>query len=224
MTPTTLTAKSESAAPAGWFRVWNAAIGRLAEIGPLAFAVYCILAKHADRAGRCYPSIPRIASLVGVGERGVRKAIRKLASAGLVEVIARCDEEGRRSSNIYHLLPPSPPKLPGTRRQGPLNQETPGPGTDSRGDPEPTATRDPEPGAGGTRPILNYTHLTKPIEPSSCRKLRFDEADLATARWMFGRIRAIHAPHKEPNWKAWANSIRLMREQDKRTDADIRDL
>ncbi len=59
---------------------------------------------------------------------------------------------------------------------------------------------------------------------SSCRALRFDEADLATATWILDRLRIANPGHKQPNLKAWANTIRLIREQDKRTDAEIREL
>ena len=59
---------------------------------------------------------------------------------------------------------------------------------------------------------------------SSCRTLQFDEADSATASWMLGLIREVQPGFKEPSLDAWANSIRLMRERDNRTDAEIRDL
>jgi hypothetical protein len=64
-----------------------------------------------------------------------------------------------------------------------------------------------------------------PIEqhPSSSRaKLRFDVADRETASWMFGLIKALDGNHKQPNLDQWANDIRLTREQDHRTDAEIR--
>ena len=51
-----------------------------------------------------------------------------------------------------------------------------------------------------------------------------DSPDLELAKWMFGLIRQLQPNRKAPNFDNWANSIRLMREQDKRTPEDIRDL
>lgn len=39
---------------------------------------------------------------------------------------------------------------------------------------------------------------------------------------MFGLIQAMNPGHRKPNLDHWANDIRLMREQDHRTDEDIR--
>jgi hypothetical protein len=57
---------------------------------------------------------------------------------------------------------------------------------------------------------------------SSRPKLRFDEADKATAVWMFSLIQALDPKAKEPNFDKWANTIRLMRETDQRSDMEIR--
>jgi hypothetical protein len=61
-------------------------------------------------------------------------------------------------------------------------------------------------------------------EKASCRNLRFDEADSETAGWMFGKIQQINPGQKEPSFRAWANELRLIRERDGRTDAQIREL
>jgi hypothetical protein len=64
-----------------------------------------------------------------------------------------------------------------------------------------------------------------PIEGKpSCRNLRFDEADRVTAEWMLSLLEAINPGHKKPNLDKWANTIRLMRERDERTDEQIRQL
>jgi len=59
---------------------------------------------------------------------------------------------------------------------------------------------------------------------SSCRKLRFDEADMQTAQWMFSLIQDLEPGSKKPNYQNWANTIRLLRERDNRTDASIREV
>lgn len=45
--------------------------------------------------------------------------------------------------------------------------------------------------------------------------------DHAMARRMFEAVRVVAPTAKEPLWDAWANAIRLMREQDERTHAQI---
>jgi hypothetical protein len=59
---------------------------------------------------------------------------------------------------------------------------------------------------------------------SSRRKLRFDKADKATSEWMFSLILANNPEHKPPDIETWANALRLMREQDGRTDERIREV
>ena len=48
--------------------------------------------------------------------------------------------------------------------------------------------------------------------------------DIKTSQFMFDLIRSLNPKHREPNFESWANDIRLMRERDGRTDADIRSL
>ncbi len=45
--------------------------------------------------------------------------------------------------------------------------------------------------------------------------------DLKTAQFIFGRVMKINPTAAKPNWPAWANDIRLMREIDGRTLAEI---
>jgi hypothetical protein len=49
-------------------------------------------------------------------------------------------------------------------------------------------------------------------------------SDLETSRFIFNLIRTLNPKHREPNFKSWANDIRLMRECDRRTDEEIRAL
>jgi len=46
--------------------------------------------------------------------------------------------------------------------------------------------------------------------------------DEATAAWMFDIVLQLQPEHKRPNFAEWAKHIRLLRERDGRTDADIR--
>jgi hypothetical protein len=48
--------------------------------------------------------------------------------------------------------------------------------------------------------------------------------DVQAAQFIWGLIHQMQPDRKSPNLTKWANTIRLMRQQDKRTDSDIRDL
>ena len=59
--------------------------------------------------------------------------------------------------------------------------------------------------------------------PSSCQD-RFTDADLQTAEFILNRILDMQPNRKKPDLNKWADTIRLMRERDGRTDSEIRDL
>lgn len=94
----------------GWFRLPNEITDRIGDVGHLAFAAYCVLARHADAAGQCWPSVPRIARCCGCSDRAVQGALRRLVGAGLVEIAARHGDRGQ-TSNGYTLrnIPPVNP-------------------------------------------------------------------------------------------------------------------
>jgi hypothetical protein len=48
--------------------------------------------------------------------------------------------------------------------------------------------------------------------------------DERLSRWMLGKIREIHAGHREPNWKRWSREVRLLRTRDRRTHREIAEL
>lgn len=50
------------------------------------------------------------------------------------------------------------------------------------------------------------------------------ETDIQTAEWIFGLLLKMHPEHKKPNIDKWADEIRKLREVDKRTDSQIRQL
>lgn len=45
--------------------------------------------------------------------------------------------------------------------------------------------------------------------------------DLRCAEWLFAVVRSISSSAKQPNYAAWSNDIRLMRERDNRTHKEI---
>jgi hypothetical protein len=65
----------------------------------------------------------------------------------------------------------------------------------------------------------------KKEEKKTAEKRRsFSKEDLATADWIFKKILEFSPSHRPPDLHAWASTIRLMRERDNRTDAEVRDL
>ena len=92
----------------------------------------------------------------------------------------------------------------------------------ARGDPQQDSGGNSGGNSGGTPELHKRREHNKKDKKPSCRKLRFDEADRAIAQWMFGLIRKLNPDHKPPNLDAWANTVRLMREQDQRAPEDIR--
>jgi hypothetical protein len=94
-----------------WTWIYNAVIELIAEIGLVAFCVYVVLSQHADNDDRtCFPSMNRLAAIVGITPRAARKAIALLKAKGLI-TIERRSEKGRGFiSNRYKILAQSPRK------------------------------------------------------------------------------------------------------------------
>ena len=88
----------------GWSKLSNAAVERMAEVGPYGFAVYGVLLEHADQHGTAFPSAARIAQLTRMSRRHVFRAINSLEKAGWVRV-QRAAENGRPRPNRYLLMP-----------------------------------------------------------------------------------------------------------------------
>lgn len=68
----------------------------------------------------------------------------------------------------------------------------------------------------------SLSHSLSHSQKSSRQKLRFSEDDMAVASWMWEQIQQLASGQKPPNLNSWANVIRLMRECDNRTHAQIR--
>lgn len=78
--------------------------GLVAEMGPTAFAVWCVLLRHANGSGtRCYPSHATIAKQAGISVRSSMRAVEKLESLELIEVQRRQDD-ATKTRNVYLML------------------------------------------------------------------------------------------------------------------------
>lgn len=102
--------------------------------------------------------------------------------------------------------------------------------------PEEAGTRPPNSGTvpgrgqenGGqsdqTKPKQTQPNPTKANPTDFSRRLRFDEEDMGLAIWMFDLIQTMQPDRRPPNFDAWANTFRIMRENDGRAPPEIRSL
>lgn len=84
----------------GFTMIDNAAIERAAEVGAAAFMVYATIARHVDEQRRAWPGIERLASMTGMSNRWVIKAINTLESVGWLQV-----KRSPGNRNTYTLPP-----------------------------------------------------------------------------------------------------------------------
>ena len=85
----------------GWNVVLPAAIYEaIPRMSGAAVKVALVLAKFADKAGKCFPSMERLAEDSGLTRRGAQKAISELETAGL---IFRHVGGGRQNPNHYAI-------------------------------------------------------------------------------------------------------------------------
>ena len=95
--------------PDGWHKVPHSVTERIAELGLGAFAVYCVLRRHADDKDCCWPSLARIAELTGMTPRSVRRLLRQIEDLGLIATEFRSDDKTSRTSVYRVPLPQEPP-------------------------------------------------------------------------------------------------------------------
>ena len=68
-----------------------------------AVAVYTYLQDRADKNGECFPSEKTIAGDIKLSPATVRRAIKDLKKAGLIETEQRYREQGGKSSLLYRI-------------------------------------------------------------------------------------------------------------------------
>ncbi len=69
-----------------------------------AFTVYRYLLDRANKNGECWPSINKIAGDIKLSPATVRRAVKDLRKAGLIETKQRYREQGGKSSLLYRML------------------------------------------------------------------------------------------------------------------------
>ena len=73
------------------------------ELPHRAVTVYIYLADRANQEGQCWPAVPTIAREIKLSEATVRRAIRDLRKAGLVETEQRYRTKEGKSSLLFRL-------------------------------------------------------------------------------------------------------------------------
>ena len=73
------------------------------ELPHRAVSVYIYLSDRANKNGECWPAIPTIASDLKLSQSTVRRALRDLRKAELLETKQRYRTKGGKSSLLYKL-------------------------------------------------------------------------------------------------------------------------
>ena len=68
-----------------------------------ALSVYIYLSDRANKNGECWPAIPTIAKELILSQSTVRRDLRDLRKAGLLETQQRYRTKGGKSSLLYKL-------------------------------------------------------------------------------------------------------------------------
>ena len=68
-----------------------------------AVSVYIYLYDRTNKNGECWPAIPTIAKELKLSESTVRRALKDLRKAGLLETKQRYREKGGKSSLLYKI-------------------------------------------------------------------------------------------------------------------------
>jgi len=176
------------------------------------------LADNANDKGECFPSYQHIADHCEVSRRSVISHIDALIKMGLVEKKLRKNQDGS-SSNLYilHLEKGSENISPPSEQISPPSEN---------GSLPPSENISPITNHSINQSInhINLSLQTKTPATSPAKKFSFTEMDLAMAKEMFARIQKLNPNHKQPNFEAWANDIRLLSERDGKSHPEIIEL
>lgn len=176
------------------------------------------LADNANDKGECFPSYQHIADHCEVSRRSVISHIDVLIKMGLVEKKLRKNQDGS-SSNLYilHLEKGSENISPPSERISPPSEN---------GSLPPSENISPITNHSINQSInhIDLSLQTKTPATSPAKKFSFSDMDLAMAKEMFARIQKLNPNHKQPNFEAWANDIRLLSERDGKSHPEIIEL
>jgi DNA-binding transcriptional ArsR family regulator len=76
-----------------------------AEVPAYAIGTLCVLSDHANsKSGLCWPSMNRLARILGLSVRTVQRHLHLLKDQGLIEFVERRRNKGRYSSYLYRVV------------------------------------------------------------------------------------------------------------------------
>ena len=76
-----------------------------AEVPAYAIGTLCMLSDHANsKSGLCWPSMNRLARILGCSVRTVQRHLHLLKDQGLIEFVERRRNKGRYSSYLYRVV------------------------------------------------------------------------------------------------------------------------
>lgn len=186
----------------------------------------------------CYKSNAAFAEFFGLSKSRVSEIINGLAAKGLLEIKIIRDGKQIVERRIY-LAPkhvtekvfenPTTPSAdqppPYSENRSPLFGNSGYPYSENAAERDNTLSNTVEGKASlvAAAPLGEKLNAAAPSRASKPKKHGTDE-DHKAARWIFGKIVKLGGDPKQPNWDAWANDIRLTREQDGRTHREICEL
>ncbi|HEX8590671.1 helix-turn-helix domain-containing protein [Pseudomonas sp.] len=185
----------------------------------------------------CYKSNAAFAEFFGLSKSRVSEIINGLAAKGLLDIKIIRDGKQIVERRIYltpkhatekvfenPTTPPENPTTPYSENRRDLVGNSGYPYSENAAERDNTLSNTTEgisPRVAGA-PIgeKNSTSAPRATKP----KKHGSDEDHKAARWIFGKVLKLGGDPKEPNWDAWANDIRLTREQDGRTHREICEL
>lgn len=214
------------------------AIMECSQLSDSAKLMWAKLAQYAGKDGRCFPSIKTLGDKTAKAERTARRALDELRDKGFIKV-RRATGKSRlmHMTNEYFFLDhpvfhDMADTFSGTAKND-RSLERP-----EMTDGEVKNDRSLE--RSKMAALIEENHIKEPyvnislseqcsdggFSPSDektekPKKYRGTGEDHSIAKKMYEAIAVVNATVKEPNWDRWANTIRLMREQDGRTHEDV---
>lgn len=195
-----------------------------AELPSTEKLVLVVMMRYANESFVCWPSVDTIRRKAGIGINQTRAAIKGLVDRGFVSRKPGGKEGGGRSTDRYQI------ELANLTDQLPLPQSKPHRSVSIGGQTSPISeVQRSRISEVQTSPIGEGELDTVRTRSSKKRKSgksysKVTDQDRSTAEWMDGTLRAVQPTRKKPDFSQWADSIRLMRELDGRTDQRIREL
>ena len=98
-----------AATAARWVKVANVVVDQLPRIGLAAFAVFAVIAKHANGDGVAWPSIGRLTKATGLSQRTTRRALQTLKESGLLDWTPQVGHNGAAPATATNYAPTDHP-------------------------------------------------------------------------------------------------------------------